>query len=635
MPNTLISYIEDYFKKEGLLSFIHPTRRKFVFQSPLLMIIWLSGLTIITVFTTWGFSSPWNTILFNIVSLLSCIGILAFLSTTRNKNINDLTITVVLFLIYPISLLAFVFYKTLAWKYYIFYETILSLVLFIFLFLAVLLEGITQIFTIGWHTFETFIRILGKSLSTIIVVAPLLLVVVILSILSQDIWVILGNNRLDTYWYAIIILTILPTAVSYTQIKGLGLSLMGGLTDNTDVLSNLRKIDFFTTLINSGLISPNELKTIHNDMLWRDRNKAFNTFNSKVQKSLTTRLIIYIEAITLFLIVIFFIYFLLVFILLLPPDEIAEWTGYHLSYSKYKLVFLAGVIHLPSTLDITAKVSFSLSIIISMMARISIINDSSFKEKILYWFTDKSRDWIIASEIYNCLIHPNFQFWKYKVDSPNILNCHIVVRPNLQEEKIKEACYELINLKNSASNLKIVTAFEKEEGREDYDFGTPGKRWQLLINNKTQTEKFSDISLDSKEEIRYSHNLGFECIETNQQIPDDWFGSDKLSIRISKEIWNLDKDHNLIWHPYVNNINDLWDITIYFTKRLSKSKYYKDISMKFLKIAVQGLNKYTNITLRIEFRDSMENLVSIDHFNPTNYLSYKDEYMSKTKYSKL
>lgn len=631
MTKILIDYVEDYFKAEGLLSLIHPSRRKVVLQSPLQILIWFGGLLGVTILMTRGFGSFWVAVGFFLFSLIVFIfaGVI-FSLYYQLKNIKSTGIVeaIFLFAVYPLVLLGFIFVRTVGWVE--FAETLISFILFLFLFSLVALESYTQIFTIGLRTLQTFIQVIGKSLSALLVVAPLLLLVVILSVFSQDIWLILGDSYPNMYWAALIVLIAPPILVSYAKLKDLSKSLIVEHKENTDNLSILESIKFFQRITSAGFISHKELLNTRNDLAWRSNKKAFEKYERKINRSVTFRLLIYIEAITVFLVIIFFLYFLLLFFFLIHPATIAQWINYPLDYEKYKLFFIP----IPSTIDVTAKVSFFLSVVVSVMARISIINDDSFKEKTLSWLSEKSRDWASACAVSDCLLYPNYQFWKYKARNQNVLNSHIVLHPGLDENQIKSACYHYLNLENENANLQIVTAFEKEENREDYDFGKPGKRWQLLINKKNKIVRFSDITLGSDESVQYAHNLGFECLEKDRPIPDSWFGDDTLTVHIAKEIWNTDSDHTLIWHPYVNKTNDLYFIEICLTRRFPRSKDYVEFSKKILGISTNNLRDYTSINLRIEFRDSMEALASADYFKPTDLVTYKDEYTKKTKYSK-
>ena len=100
-----------------------------------------------------------------------------------------------------------------------------------------------------------------------------------------------------------------------------------------------------------------------------------------------------------------------------------------------------------------------------------------------------------AQAIYNALLHPNYQLWDTKVNNKNITHTHILVPPGLDEEQVREACRYQANQAAKRVNTIIVSAFEKEENKEAYDFGHLGNRWQLHINKNTDVEIFQNIAI--------------------------------------------------------------------------------------------------------------------------------------------
>ncbi len=183
--------------------------------------------------------------------------------------------------------------------------------------------------------------------------------------------------------------------------------------------------------------------------------------------------------------------------------------------------------------------------------------------------------------------------------------------------------------------LLIVNAFERETGREDYDFGKMGNRWRLLINRSKNIDKFEETSLGIEEGYRYAHSLGFELLDKGESIPLDWFGNNPIAIKLGKIIWDEDINHDSFLHIFVSDISDIYFIEIYLTKRLPKSKDYKELVKKLFMIATEFLESYKGITISIFFRETVEFIANFEYYLLTESVTYKDEHLKSNEYSKL
>ena len=86
---------------------------------------------------------------------------------------------------YHLALLGLIFFLTVGWKGY-YEETLVAAILFLLLYFLIRMASSSHLVVLGWHSLQTLLRLIGRSLSGLLTVAPLLLGIVILSIISHN-----------------------------------------------------------------------------------------------------------------------------------------------------------------------------------------------------------------------------------------------------------------------------------------------------------------------------------------------------------------------------------------------------------------------------------------------------------------
>jgi hypothetical protein len=293
---------------------------------------------------------------------------------------------------------------------------------------------------------------------------------------------------------------------------------------------------------------------------------------------------------------------------------------------------------LDSTLLPTMQVALLLAVFVAMMSVVYALTEDSFKEQFTKWLSEKAYNWLAASSLYLSSIHPNYQIWEYTRDDKRsgMVNVSIVVPKDISEQEVRVACEHLDSQLKAYQQLVVITAFEQNQADPRYRTGIPGKRWRFIHNKIKEKQFFEETSLET-DEVRYQDSLGHTGLQENEEIPDEWFGNSLQAVSLARKIWESDIHHGLILHPYGFEANLLLTLEIHLLKRLPNSNDYQQFIKELLPKIQDVYQTPHNRTILIDlcFRDTVDSLASFEWNQEHAYITYKDEYIGKSKMEKL
>jgi len=460
-------------------------------------------------------------------------------------------------------------------------------------------------------------------------------VVVLFSVFSRDLWEVLAELHPFQYITSILWLAIPTILFIVNSIRRESLSILGVFPDNDRLIAQAEATKFISDKLNRGLISEEEWKNLQQDVIWRSQLKMSEKLLPIIQNKVKKWLGFLLISITITLTIAFFVYFFILFSIFLSPHQIADWTKTQVNFLPFSTIILGENLSftVPSTLAITAKVSFLLACIVAMFASISSSNDQTIKTIITNSLIQKSDAWLAISVLYRSAISPNYYEWNYIVRDKNkgIANVIIVVRQGLSFEKIRLACEHMESRLKQYKTFVEVTAFEQNDKKNAYRLDSSDNRWRLLNSKVKNNRKFDAITFED-EPIHYNHFLGRDALQNQEPISDEWFGNTPDTIQFSKNLWSTDTEHEWIIHPYVSQQDDVLNLEIYLSKRMVKSQQYREYVREIFRLVKQTFPSAGMVIINLYYRDTADSLARFHWYNKSNLIDYKDELLKKSRY---
>ncbi|MCI0556255.1 MAG: hypothetical protein L0287_35375, partial [Anaerolineae bacterium] len=390
---------------------------------------------------------------------------------------------------------------------------------------------------------RSFFGALWRSITLLVSLIPLLLVVVLFSVFTRDLWETLAELSPLQYVASVLWLAI-PAAVFVSiSLRREASSILGTFPDNATLLAHAEATEFIRSKLDRGLISEEEWEKLRQEVIWRAQSKLADELLPVVQNKVKRWLALLLGLMAVTLTIAFFVYFFMLFTILLSPSRIADWTNTQLSTMPFSTTLFGQTLSfaLPITLQVTAKVSLLLACFVSIFASISGLSDETIRAIITGWLTNKSVSWLAISALYTCAMSPNYYVWNYIVHNKTggIANVLIVVRQGLSPKQIEQACEHMEARLASYKNLVMVTAFEQNDKRSTYRLDLPDNRWRLLHNKTKNVRNFDAITFED-DEVHYRHFLGRDALLNQMPISDEWFGNTPDTISFSKALWDAD-----------------------------------------------------------------------------------------------
>ena len=639
-PETLQDYLEQYLKREGLYRVIPEYRRKSVFTLPV-AVIWLAGLWLPAVYFAYKLKGAGGLAAAIVVppALLAGILLATAISTViqqlrsggKSVSVDASKLGGILFYGFPLTMAIALGLYLRRLSVFLLYAAVAALVTVV----IALLNAYTYRIHLAFELLRSIVIALVRSLLLLPALFPLLLILTLLSIFSQELWETLGGLSLLRI-VGSTLLMVLPALLCVSRSLSQGVTaLVGQLPRNEELIKSASSIRFIRSRLDNGLISQEEWSKLRDELEWRNRSKLAERLLPVLQKRVKRWLVLLLTLTSVTLVISLFGYFFIFFIVLLAPSLVAGWLSIEeLTVLVMPLSFLGRLwsISFPITVIPVAKVSLLLAVFSAVTFTVYAFTEDPFKRVFMEWLMQKASSWLAASTLYQCITSPGYQIWEFAVRGAKtgIANVSIVVPKGLSQESIEQACEHMESRLEGFRTLVIVTAFEQNPEKPVYRRGVPGNRWQLLHNKVKNIRIFEPIPL-ILEESRYQDFLGLDSLKEGKEIPDEWFGNTPTAIALSKAIWQADPDHGLILHPYTFESSAAHMLEVHLSKRLSRSKQYRRRIRDLLVVARQTIPDAENIWIDLCFRDTVDTLARLVWGKQLPYVEYKDETIGKTR----
>jgi len=637
--SVLQEHLEEYLKREGLYAVIPEHRRP-----PLpIALIWLIGLWIPAIYFLLryrGFGGLLMAIFGPAVLLAGILLILAIFFAIRQfrsgKKLADTdarTVGGVLMFGFPVLMAVVLGLYLRSWSVTVWYVVLSAVGMMFVLLLQWQAHRARLLIELARSTF----RVLWQSVTLLLMLVPLLLVVVLLSVFSQELWESLGGLSLARLIVGAFLMALPAFLFVSASLEREATGIVGEFPEGERIAENAESTPFIKNKLDSGLISEEEWARLRSELRWRDKTKLSKNLLPILQNKVKRWLALLLGLTSIALITSFFAYFYILFSVLLKPSLVATWVDMQLETLVLPLSFLgySWEVGLPTTAGPVAKVSLLLAIFVAVMSSIYAFTDDLFKMRFTKWLDQKAVSWLAVSFIYQCAMSPNYQIWEYVVNDKQkgIANVSIIIPQGLSKKEVEKACEHMETRLQEYRNLVLITAFEQNVERPVYTYGMPGNRWQLLHNKNKGIREFEPIPFVANEP-RYQHFLGRDCLQNGLEISDDWFGNTPQGIAIAKAIWKADVGHEWVLHPYAFE-GTILSLEINLTRRMAKSDQYRQYVRKLLTLTKQKAPDVQNIWIYLYFRDTIDILAHLNWSKQLSYVEYKDEIKGKSRIEKL
>lgn len=567
----MLAILEEYLRDEGFYSVIPEHRRRTLFRLPI-VVIW--------VVFTWGPAfflvisrssgleglivaalMPPMSFLTSLVLLAVFFVIRQFRTGTKLTNKEAGSIGFFFTLVPPLLIAIAVGVYLDSWLSAFIYIVICAVGVVVVLFMQMqvyrihlLTEGVRSAF-----------RALGRSLALLMVLIPLLLIVVVLSVFSQELWQALATLSTTRLVGSVACLMVPVIVLGIASLNRETKAIVGTFPDKNQILERAKNIPYIKDKLDQGLMSLEEWNRLKKQLEWRSAEWLTENLMPPVFVKTRQWLSLLLILTSLTLIISFSLYFYVFFSVTLEPSLIESWVG-------------TGTV-LPSWA--MAKVSFVLAVFIAVMASVYALTDETIKGIFTEWLRDKSSSWLAVSALYLCAISPDYEILEYLMrdKKQGRVNVSIVVPKGLSEEGVKDACEHIASKLDEYRHLVIVTAYEEKPERPVYKLGMPGNRWRLTHNKVSNIRHFEPIPLELDGELRYQHFLGLDSLNQEQEISNDWFGNTPSGVGFARIIWENDTDHEWVLHPYVFQNGAFAGAEISLTKRKTDQNFIDNTFM--------------------------------------------------------
>lgn len=635
-PNLIQSILETVLKREGLHGVIPHYRRSQVFPAPMLS-VWLGGLWLSASYFYYYFGKKsllvsffTPVILFIIFFLLVVIYyVVKSFRLKKDLSANDAASLGGIFIFgTPILVILHLGLALRSWLVPLYF---LAIYIGIIILALLLNKQGYRIFSI-LDLFVSVVKAFAQSLRHLLVILPLLLIIILLSVFSSDLWKIVGLAPLPRL-FSTFALILFPALILYVSSLGSQTrTLLSNVSKPEHILVEAERLSSLKKQLDEGLISEEEWQELLKQLNWRHYEKLTNDIWLVIYNKVRGWLALLIGLTSLVLLLSFFLYFYIFFSVAIDPQIISDWTGLQ-STPPVWVINISGNLGALSVSAISvaiAKVSLVLATFAAAMSIVYSLTDETVKDLFTNWLVQKSSFWVATCCLYKSFIEPNYQFWEYVVDNKKdgIANISIVVPKGLSEEKINNACALVAEQHEEYRRIVIVTAFEQNVEKPIYKRSAPGRWWQYLHNKAKDIKQFHEVPSYS-DEVRYNHFLGRDCLEKGISIPNEWFGDSPNSIKLGKAIWNADTGKEWILHPYVSENEKNISLDINLSKKKQSSTEYRAFAKKILGQLLDVFPNANLITVDLYFRDTVDYITNLMLNREINFVSYKDERSKK------
>jgi hypothetical protein len=641
-PTLIQIILETILKREGLHGVIPHYRRSQVFPAPILT-VWLGGLWLSASYLYYylgkksllvSFFTP--VILFVIFFLLVVIYyVVRSYRLKKDLSSNDAASLGGIFMFGTPILITL--HLGLALRSWIAPLYFLAVYIGIIVLALLLNKQGYRIFSI-LDLFVSVVKAFGQSLRYLLVILPLLLIIILLSVFSSDLWKIIGLAPLPRL-LSTFALILFPALILYvSSLSSQTKALLSNVSKREHILAEAERLPSLKKQLDEGLISEEEWQELLKQLNWRHYEKLIDGIWLVVYNKTRRWLALLIGLTSLVLLLSFFLYFYIFFTVAIDPQTISDWTGLQATPPIWVINISGnwGALSVSAISIAIAKVSLILATFAAAMSIVYSLTDETVKDLFTNWLVQKSSLWVATCCLYKSIVEPNYQFWEYVVDNKKdgIANISIVTPKGLSEEKINEVCAYVAKQHEEYRRIVIVTAFEQNAEKLLYKRSAPGRWWQYLHNKAKDIKQFHEVP-SYTDEVRYNHFLGRECLEKGVGIPDEWFGESPNSIKLGKAIWDADTGKGWILHPYASENGKNISLDINLSKKKQSSAEYRMFAKKLLEQLIDVFPDANLITIDLYFRDTVDFITNLMLNRELDYVSYRDDRSNKIRTESL
>ena len=637
-PSLIQGTLETVLKREGLHGVIPHYRRSQVFPAPIAF-VWLGGLWLSASYLYYylGKKSLLVAFLTPIILFIIFFFLVAIYYAVRSFRIKkDLSANEAASLggifIFGTPILV-TLHLGLALRSWLAPLYFLAIYIGIIILALLLNKQGYRIFSI-LDLFVSVVKAFGQSLRYLLVILPLLLIIILLSVFSSDLWKIVGLAPLPRL-FSTFALILFPALILYiSSLSSQTKALLSNVSKREHILVEAERLPSLKKQLDEGMISVEEWQELLKQLNWRHYEKLISDIWLVVYSKTRRWLALLIGLTSLVLLLSFFLYFYIFFSVAIDPQTISDWTGLQ-STPPVWIINISGSFGALSISAISvaiAKVSLVLATFAAAMSIVYSLTDETIKDLFTNWLVQKSSLWVATCCLYKSVVEPNYQFWEYVVDNKKdgIANISIVTPKGLPEEKIKDACAFVAMQHEEYRRIVIVTAFEQNVEKPLYKRSAPGRWWQYLHNKAKDIKQFHEVP-SFTDEVRYNHFLGRDCFEKGDSIPDEWFGESPNCIKLGKAIWDADTHKEWILHPYVSENEKNVFLYINLSKKKRSSAEYRVFVKRLLEQIMEMFPNVNLITIDLYFRDTVDYISNFMLNRELDFVSYRDEISKKLR----
>jgi hypothetical protein len=631
---TVRSSLEEFLKHEGLLSLIPPYRQERMFRLrtglPWMCLMLLSSSGLLALGGTSGAAllAPVGVLLLD----AAFIAVLSVLYATRMRsNPIPAAVDVYLTALAPVSLAVYI-----GWTAQSFWALAGSGIVFHVLFdmLMSMQDHGARLYMV-WSQLKLGMRMIVRSAKMATILLPLLLVFVLFSLFSQEIWIVLSMLEADQAAGAFVLLVLPASFYIWASVKIRVRELVGAM-DKEKMRAELMKIPVIRANYHEGYLSPEELNEAHRQVAWRDMESLNREIIPVIRHRLKVQLYLLAGGMGVVLSVCFAVYFFALFYTLIPDVTAAVWTGkshvltvYTLRIQDYlPLPGVDWVIEIKQVHMAEAKVAAALGVLLAILANVYALAEETVQKSLEVWLTPHIQQWQTAGFYYRSLLIHNLHIVGEPLLRPDRSFSRVTAQSpdSLPDEKVEAACRTLRHELREFTRVEIRVWRTPPSDSGD-PVGGADEAWIMIDDRSSGEYRFSPVPARTSP-IRTQHFLGHQLAGEQQAIPDEWFGDTPDTAALAKAVWEADRARQqpVILHPYVTRTDHEVSIEVRLMKRLSRRRDYDQLLDSIARCG--ALPDIEELDVSLIFREDHDSICSMLWNRPLGFRQYTDEYGS-------
>ena len=473
---------------------------------------------------------------------------------------------------------------------------------------------------LGWITFGHMLKLLAR-------LAPLLLVIVLFAVFSQELWQSLGNLTLKFYALGIFIM-VFPALIFIVTFH------FGEEVEKItkDFPVDQEALEHVFEMM-PGRPPREEFAELVNDLKWRERIWPQRYVQRLMARKLKIQLMLLLVLTFSFSIVAFFVYFFFLFYVLLTPVDLNKWGVTQSEISAF-ISTAAGSIGLDGRAGPIAKVSLLLAVFIAAMAGVYALNERGVKKEIGAILKKQVQPWMAAGYVYLAAVSPNYQILGYSLKNKRrrIASISILVNTGAKTDLILEACRDVRKRFKRYRSLRLLTVYEKSSNGANndrpgsYSYGKPNKYWHSLpiIGDG------NDALVPYPGYGTYDHDIDTTDPDA---VPRDWFGNEEFGCKLSQSL--LQDNRQTVLHPYVFDGESILSLVVWLRARLRGPEEYRTfVRTALLKLDSPRLLNKDAVTVHFYLAEGGQELFRFFYSPHIRDVAYKGCWDDKMRFQK-